>query len=39
MINNEHWHERLQPEDAAAFVEALRAKGLAAVSGCHHRKE
>lgn len=39
MINNEHWHERLRPEDVAAFVEALRTKGLAAVSGCHLRKE
>ncbi len=39
MVNNEHWHECQRPEDAAALVDALRAGGLAALSGCHHKKE
>jgi NADH-quinone oxidoreductase subunit E len=39
MVNNDHWHEGLKPEDVPAFVEALRAKGLAALSGCHLVKE
>ena len=39
MVNNEHWHECLQPGDAARFVTDLRTRGLAALTGCHHRKE
>jgi NADH-quinone oxidoreductase subunit E len=39
MVNNDHWHEGLKPEDVPAFVEALRAKGLAALNGCHLVKE
>ena len=35
MVNNEHWHECLKPEDAARLVEAIKAKGNAAFSGCH----
>lgn len=35
MVNNEHWHECLAPEDAATLVDALREKGEAALSGCH----
>jgi NADH-quinone oxidoreductase subunit E len=35
MINNEHWHERLRPEDVPQFLDGLRTKGLAALSGCH----
>jgi len=33
---NDAWHECLRPEDAAKLVEDLRARGEAAVSGCHH---
>lgn len=32
---NDHWHECLQPGDAAKLVDDLRAKGPDAVSGCH----
>jgi NADH-quinone oxidoreductase E subunit len=35
MVNNEHWHERVGPEDAAKLVEDIRAKGEAAFTGCH----
>ena len=35
MVNNEHWHERLQPSDAAKLVDDIRAKGDAALTGCH----
>jgi NADH-quinone oxidoreductase E subunit len=35
MVNNEHWHECLKPEDAARLVDEIRNKGEAAVSGCH----
>ena len=27
MVNNEHWHEELAPDQAPAFVEAIKAKG------------
>jgi NADH-quinone oxidoreductase E subunit len=33
---NDAWHECLKPEDAATLVDDLRARGEAAVSGCHH---
>ncbi|MGE0447437.1 MAG: NADH-quinone oxidoreductase subunit NuoE [Vicinamibacterales bacterium] len=39
MVNDTHWHERLQPGDCATFVDDLKAKGLAAVTGCHLHKE
>ena len=35
MVNNDHWHERLTPERVPQFVEDLRVKGLAALTGCH----
>ena len=35
MINNEHWHERLRPEDVPRFLEDLKTKGLPALTGCH----
>jgi NADH-quinone oxidoreductase E subunit len=35
MVNNEHWHERMRPEDAAKLVDEIRARGEAALSGCH----
>jgi NADH-quinone oxidoreductase E subunit len=35
MVNNEHWHECLKPEEAARLVDAIKAKGDAAFSGCH----
>ena len=39
MVNNEYWHECQRPEDVDALVDGLRARGLAALSGCHHKKE
>lgn len=35
MINNEHWQERVRPEDASRLVDDLRTRGVAALSGCH----
>jgi NADH-quinone oxidoreductase subunit F len=35
MVNNDHWHERLTPEETPAFVDAIRANGVAALNGCH----
>jgi NADH-quinone oxidoreductase subunit E len=32
---NDHWHEAVQPGDAAGLVDALRERGEAALSGCH----
>jgi NADH-quinone oxidoreductase subunit F len=43
MVNNDHWHEHLQPAQVPAIVEAIRARGLQALGGCHldieHRPE
>ncbi len=35
MVNNEHWHERVRPEDVGQLVDTIKAKGAAAFSGCH----
>jgi NADH-quinone oxidoreductase E subunit len=35
MVNDDLWHERLAPEQVARFVDDLRTKGAAAVTGCH----
>jgi NADH-quinone oxidoreductase E subunit len=35
MINDDGWHERLAPEQAGQFVDDLRARGYAALTGCH----
>jgi NADH-quinone oxidoreductase E subunit len=35
MVNNDHWHECLEPGDAARLLEDLRARGPEALSGCH----
>jgi NADH-quinone oxidoreductase subunit E len=39
MVNNEHWHECQKPEDVRTLLDGLRANGLAALSGCHLRRE
>ncbi len=39
MVNNEHWHERLAPEDAGTLIETLKTKGEAALTGCHLKVE
>jgi len=33
---NDAWHECQKPEDASRLVDDLRARGEAALSGCHH---
>jgi NADH-quinone oxidoreductase E subunit len=35
MVNNEHWHEAATPESCAKLVDDLKARGAAALSGCH----
>ncbi|MEX1130019.1 MAG: NAD(P)H-dependent oxidoreductase subunit E, partial [Vicinamibacterales bacterium] len=35
MVNNELWHECLKPEDAGTLVDEIKAKGDAALTGCH----
>ena len=35
MVNDDLWHERLSPDQVGQFVDDLRTKGPAAVSGCH----
>src|SRR3954465_15420038 len=39
MVNNEHWHERVRPEDAGRLVDDIRAKGVGAFNGCHLKVE
>jgi len=39
VLVNDAWHECLQPEDAARLLDDLRARGEAALSGCHHAVE
>ena len=36
---NDAWHECLRPEDVPKLVDDLRARGEAALTGCHHVKE
>jgi NADH-quinone oxidoreductase subunit E len=35
MVNNEHWHEQVRPEDAAKLIDDIKAKGEKAFTGCH----
>lgn len=39
MVNNEHWHEHQTPETVTQLIDGLRAKGLAALTGCHLKVE
>jgi NADH-quinone oxidoreductase E subunit len=39
MVNNELWHEQATPESCAKLVEDIKARGGAALSGCHLRVE
>jgi NADH-quinone oxidoreductase subunit E len=39
MVNNEHWHERVRPEDVGRLLDDLAAKGEAALTGCHLQVE
>ena len=33
---NDAWHKELKPGDVSKLVDDLRARGAAALSGCHH---
>lgn len=35
MVNNEHWHEKATPESCAKLLDDIKARGEAALSGCH----
>ncbi len=35
MVNNDHWHERLKPEQVSGLVDRMKTDGLKALSGCH----
>ena len=39
MVNNEHWHEKVRPEDCAKLVDELKTRGDAVLSGCHLKVE
>jgi len=36
---NDAWHEHLQPEQVGKWLDDLRTKGEAALTGCHHKIE
>ena len=35
MVNNEHWHEMVKPEDVGKLVDDIKARGEKAFTGCH----
>jgi NADH-quinone oxidoreductase E subunit len=35
MVNNEHWHEKATPETCSKLIDDIKARGTAALSGCH----
>jgi NADH-quinone oxidoreductase E subunit len=39
MVNNEHWHEHASPESCARLIDEIKARGEAALSGCHLKVE
>jgi NADH-quinone oxidoreductase subunit E len=39
LMVGDDWHERLAPEQVAEFLDDLRARGKAALTGCHLRVE
>jgi NADH-quinone oxidoreductase E subunit len=39
MVNNEHWHECQSPGTVVDLLDGLRARGEAALTGCHLKKE
>jgi NADH-quinone oxidoreductase subunit E len=39
MVNNEHWHEHATPESCTRLVDDIKARGVAALSGCHLKVE
>ena len=39
MVNNEHWHERVRPEDVGKLLEDIKTRGEAAFGGCYLKVE
>jgi NADH-quinone oxidoreductase E subunit len=39
MVNNEHWHENVRPEDVGRLVQEIKTKGDSAFSGCYLKVE
>ena len=39
MVNNEHWHEHASPESCGRLIDDIKARGEAALSGCHLKVE
>ena len=39
MVNNEHWHERVRPEDCGRLIDEMRSRGESVVTGCHLKVE
>ena len=39
MVNNEYWHERVTPESCSKLVDDIKARGEAALTGCHLKVE
>jgi NADH-quinone oxidoreductase subunit E len=39
MVNNEHWHEQVKPEDVPHLLDEIRSRGEAAYTGCHLKVE
>jgi NADH-quinone oxidoreductase subunit E len=35
MVNNEHWHEQVRPEDVGKLVDDIKAGRARALTGCH----
>jgi len=35
MVNNEHWHEKVSPEEVGRMIDDIKAKGEQALTGCH----
>ncbi len=35
MVNNDHWHECVTPEQAGPLVDRMKTEGLKALNGCH----
>jgi NADH-quinone oxidoreductase E subunit len=35
MVNNEHWHEKVKPEDVGKLVDDIKARGEKVFTGCH----
>ena len=39
MVNNEHWHEKVRPEDVGRLIDEMKSSGEAAFTGCHLKVE